>query len=445
MSEIKIDLLPSQKIFLSHKDDEEFAFCAGIGTGKSFACALWIIQRCLEHKESYLVASQTFTTTKTVQFKAITDTLDYLGLQEGKHYTYNKSELILEFKNGAVLRGGSSQAPNAVTGATKYDGCWFDESAIFSNEARRYMMGRCRGKRPDGTLIEPKYRYTGSPPIDGHTGWYKDFLLNHADKCVFASMEEAVGKTLSEKYFRGQIEVYGGVDNPICQAQVFGKVLDDGIGCYVFNKTCWHLTPKASQGFVSMGIDCAGTGRDFNVFTIVDDCGILHKRKVQNANVFEMNSITNELISRYGVQQVSIDCTGGFGSGIADFLDLNKNLDVRRVNFAQSATKTGEEGLRGVDNYANARAEMYFRLAQACRDGFFIDESEAIMLKELKAITYFINKSGKSQLIDKEELKEILGHSPDESDSLALAVYLRGEVDLHSTEKDTFYRPNRIY
>lgn len=443
--EVKIDLLPSQRKFLAHKDDEEFVFCAGIGTGKSFACALWIIQRCLEHGESYLVASQTFTTTKTVQFKAITDTLDFLGLQEGKHYTYNKSDLILEFFNKAVLRGGSSQAPNAVTGATKYDGCWFDESAIFSNEARRYMMGRCRGKRPDGTLIEPKFRYTGSPPIDGHTGWYKDFLLNHPDKCVFASMEEAVGKTLSERYFLNQIELYGGRENPICQAQVFGKVLDDGIGCYVFNKTCWHDFPKVSQGFASMGIDCSGTGRDFNVFTVVDECSILHKRKVQNANVFEMNSIANELVSKYNVRQVCIDTTGGFGSGIADFLDLNKNLEVHRINFSQQATRNGEEGLRGIDNYANARAEMYFKLAQYCRDGFYIDKAEDVLLKELKATTYFINKSGKSQLIEKDSLKEVLGHSPDESDSLALAMYMREYADLRSTEENSYYKPNRTF
>ena len=66
--EKKIDLLPSQRKFIDHDDDQEFAFCAGIGTGKSFACALWLLRRVLEHGESYLVASQTFTTTKTVQF-----------------------------------------------------------------------------------------------------------------------------------------------------------------------------------------------------------------------------------------------------------------------------------------------------------------------------------------------------------------------------------------
>ena len=352
----------------------------------------------------------------------------------------------MTFYNGAVVRGGSSEAPNAVTGATKFDGCWFDESAIFKNESRRYMMGRCRGKRPDGTLIEPKFRYTGSPPLEGHTGWYKDFLTDHQDKCVFASMEEAVGKTISKSYFENQIEIYGGRDNPICQAQVFGKVIDDGIGCYVFNNTCWHTQPQfTGRSIVSMGIDCAGSGRDFNVFTVIDASQILFIRKVNKASVFEMNSISQELINRYNVEQVAIDCTGGFGSGIADFLELNDKLDVKRVNFGQSATDVGEKGKRGCDLYANARAEMYFRLAQLCRDGFYIDSKEAELLRELKAQSYFVNKSGKSQIIDKDQIKQIIGHSPDTADSLALAAYLREEFALPNPGKDYNYKAVRLY
>lgn len=416
-----IKLLPSQKKFVSHQDEQEYAFLAGIGTGKSFATALWILQRVLQHGESYLVASQTFTTTKTVQFKAITDALQLLGIPEGKGYSYNKSELIMTFPNGACIRGGSSQAPNAVTGATKFDGCWFDEAAIFDNDARRYMMGRCRGMKEDGTLIKPKFRYTGSPPLEGHTGWFKDFCQMHPELVVNASMEEAVGKTLAREYFENQIEIYGGVDNPVCQAQVFGKIIDDNIGCYVFNNNCFHETEIAPDGYASMGIDCAGSGRDYNVFYVVDNTHIIAHHKIQQADTFQMNSIAQTLISKYNVKQVSIDCTGGFGNGIADMLSLNSALEVYRVNFGQ-----GSDDRDVNKSYANARCQLYFVLAEACRNGFYIDQEEQKdLVRQLKAQSYLINSSGKTQLLEKDAIKKIIGCSPDNSDALALAWYNR--------------------
>ena len=423
-----IKLLPSQLKFLKHTNDPEYAFCAGIGTGKSFACALWIVQRCLQYGESYLVASQTFTTTKTVQFKAITDALDLLDISS-KQYNYNKSELIITFPNGAVIRGGSSQAPNAVTGATKFDGCWFDEAAIFDNDARRYMMGRCRGVKEDGTLIKPKFRYTGSPPLEGHTGWYKQFCQEHPDKVVFASMEEAVGKTLAKEYFENQIEIYGGVDNPVCRAQVFGEIIDDGIGCYVFTKECFNKLDKVASGSRSMGIDCAGAGRDFNVFYVIDDNHILHKEKICQADLFKMNSIARELIAKYDVKQVSIDCTGGFGNGLHDMLSLNNDIEVIGVNFGQAANDK--------EHYANARAEMYFKLASACKGGFCVNENEVI--NQLKAQSYLINASGKTQLLEKEAIKKILGCSPDSSDALALAYYNRDKMSTLAQNSIDYY------
>lgn len=435
-----IKLLPSQKKFLAHMDDTEYAFCAAIGTGKSFACALWILNRVLAHNESYIIASQTFTTTKTVQFKAVVDAMDMLGLKEGVDYDYNKSDLIMTFPKGATLRGGSSQAPNAVTGATKYHGAWFDEAAIFSNEARQYIMGRCRGIDSNGNLIEPKYRYTGSPPLEGHTGWYKDFLQANPDKAVFASMEEAVGKTLSQVYFDSQVQIYGGVDNPVCRAQVFGEIIDDNIGCYVFNNNCFKDVELAPDGLASMGIDCSGSGRDYNEFWVVDNNHIYERKRLQTATVFEMNSIARELVDRYNVKQVSIDCTGGFGNGIADFLELNNNLDVYRVNFGQSPDRESDKKI-----YANARAAMYFNLAQACRNGFFIPKEYTDLVRQLKAQSYFINKSGKTQLLEKEQIKKIIGCSPDSSDALALAVYNRYRLANAGEDGNIQYKPLRMY
>jgi hypothetical protein len=67
---------------------------------------------------------------------------------------------------------------------------------------------------------------------------------------------------------------------------------------------------------------------------------------------------------------------------------------------------------------------MYNNLANAVKDGFFVN---TIKYKEifdaLKVTSYIINSQGKKALVPKEEIKAIIGQSPDALDSLALSFY----------------------
>jgi hypothetical protein len=133
------------------------------------------------------------------------------------------------------------------------------------------------------------------------------------------------------------------------------------------------------------------------------------------------------LVHKYGARQINIDTTGGFGNGLYDmcnrsFIVDGYEVEVIGTNFGQSAE----------DNkaYANARAEMYFRLGDRIRGGFYIDNEKA--REELKHTTYDVTSAGKIQLVKKEEIKALIGRSPDTADAIALAVYKRGDVAKHA-------------
>ena len=89
------------------------------------------------------------------------------------------------------------------------------------------------------------------------------------------------------------------------------------------------------------------------------------------------------------------------------------NIEVNGINFAQKATNENV--------YLNARAEMYFNLADKIREGFYIDDDK--IKEELQYTTYQINGSGKTLLCPKANIKELIGRSPDTSDALALSLY----------------------
>ena len=211
--------------------------------------------------------------------------------------------------------------------------------------------------------------------------------------------------------------------------EILGKILTGDVECAVFPADCFGRIWLPPRGIPSMGIDCAGYGRDFNVFYVIDDVHILEKFKVEVADTYEMNSIARRLISKYGIRQVSVDGTGGYGQGIYDILKIDPQLDVHFINFGGAAEENNK--------FANARAEMYFRLAEGMRREFRLDDAETE--EELRILSAETTTSGKSILIPKETIKKVLGRSPDSSDALALAYYMRKKLGSINIQTNSLY------
>lgn len=109
----------------------------------------------------------------------------------------------------------------------------------------------------------------------------------------------------------------------------------------------------------------------------------------------------------------------GYGQGILD-LAVAKGLPITGINFAQKAYS---------EEYPNARTEMYLEAARKIKtDGFYVDDT---CKQEFLAQSVTINNRGQQQLVPKDLVKKVLGHSPDTSDACALAIYAMN----HSTVK----------
>lgn len=217
--------------------------------------------------------------------------------------------------------------------------------------------------------------------------------------------------------------------------EIQGQILSGDIESAVFTSDCFGRMWQPPRGIPSMGIDCAGHGRDYNVFYVIDDVHILEKVKVQKADSFEMNSIARGLIQKYGIRQVTVDGTGGYGQAIYDFLKLDPSLQVYFTNFGQAAEDSA--------HFANARAEMFFRLAEAMKLEFRVDDAETE--EELRIISSDVNVSGKCILVSKDVIKKVLQRSPDSSDALALAYYNRKKMSSIDIAPNSLYKKIRMF
>ena len=113
--------------------------------------------------------------------------------------------------------------------------------------------------------------------------------------------------------------------------------------------------------------------------------------------------------------------SSGEGSGLADELAA-MGFPVNRVHFGANP---------GEPDYFDCRAEMFWQLAAAMREGMAIEPSDELE-EELSAIGATRSLKEKSVdgtrravywLMPKDEVKKQLGRSPDKADALALANY----------------------
>jgi hypothetical protein len=218
--------------------------------------------------------------------------------------------------------------------------------------------------------------------------------------------------------------------------------------------------PKLVRRAKAIGCD-PGEGGAETSWTIVDDLGIMEQMNEKTPDTSVTPNITIALIKQYNVQheQVLFD-RGGGGKQHVDTL-RERGYKVRSVGFGESVTMDIRRGMHTVaarrenieERYAyfNRRAEMYGELrllldpngggiypvgtderAVGGPNGFAISNKLSELRRQLAPIPLKYDTEGRLKLPPKnrrgensaeKSLSEILGCSPDRSDSLVLAVH----------------------
>ena len=355
-----------------------------------------------------LVMAQTYKALKINIFREIINRFREAGLKPSVNY----SEMSIRYGDGE-LYGFTYEAIDSTRGMTEIALLLLDELAYAPSTLLSTVTPCLRGA--GGSRIR-----FGTSPKKGSI-WNKWFKDTNVPKDVFtATMFD--NTELDEKDYQLQKDAIK--DDMQYRQEILGEILDDDVEFGIIHHSDYPKYKKLRSGKVKLGIDCAGSGADYNVFVVADDTQILETIKLQVANTFQMFSTADELISKYNVKRVNIDTTGGFGTGTLDMLKLKytgkrvdgqyvDTVEINGVNFGQKPN---------AERFVNARAEMYFNLVDKIRDeGFYVDDDE--IREELQYITYDITSNGKTLLKPKSEIKQLIGRSPDKSDALALAMY----------------------
>ena len=244
-----IQLLPHQLEAL-HATEKEILLSGGIGVGKSYTGAIWVVRKITENpKARILIGACTYSQLMNASVKTFTQLLDDLGIV----YKATLSGARKRIEIGkAVVYLYSLEKPDSIRGI-EVSHAWLDEVAFSTLKALQVVRGRLRWKEAKDRQI----LLTSSPC--GYNWLYDIFggtKLPKSKKLIRAKTEDNI--FLPNGYYSELVEQYGGVNSPLARQELFGEFvnLQEGAIYNLFNRGVNVLTCKLDKRFpVYVGCD----------------------------------------------------------------------------------------------------------------------------------------------------------------------------------------------
>lgn len=391
-----------QKEFVIDGFDEELRIAlTGISAGKSYALSLWIVLQCVRKPGIRgIVIAQNYRALTLVLIREIKNRCSEFGIK----INHNKSSNELVFPNGSILYAFSAESPDALLGLTEISMLCMDEAAYDNEEIYNNAKDRMRGGK-----YKSMTRLISSPnSTEKIQNWFSVLCKKYPSCVVHAT---AFDNPFTSEEFKNELKERYVEGSNMYRQQVLGEILDMDVASQIIMRNQFPESKRETDKVYWFGMDASGMGADSDMFVVIDKFGMVDHEERRESNTFEKAGIVSMLYDKYSIKTGNIDLTGGYGQGTFDMV-TEKGYDIGGVNFAQKAVD--------FEKYPNARTEMYLELAKAIKEGFWVNEE---VKKEMLAQSVFINNKGQVQLVPKEDVKKVLGHSPDLCDAVALAVY----------------------
>ena len=395
---IEIALLPHQKSFIQ-SNSNKVLLLAGRATGKSYVASIVAAMNLLQGKRM-IVLAQTFSALQRNIFQEIVNRLNEWHIE----YNYNRSSMFIQIGKG-ICYGYSYENIESLRGLTDISVCIADEIAL-ANDPESLFSALAPVMR--GKDIKPKM-YAMTTPRGG-SPWNELFKTDKSWDIVTATTFD---NTFLSKESIENMEA--SLSDDMKRQELYGDLLDMQVENAIVDVDRISSEPNGTDDVFYCGIDFARYGNDETVILVRNGYSIAEVVRLKDADTEDIVNRYLNLYSKYKPISTALDATGGYDIGFYDRLK-NTHPELIEVNF----------GAASPDNIClNNRSFIYNRLAEALKNGFCIklDKDGQEIRRALKYTTWTLTNNGKRQLIAKDKIKDIIGHSPDTTDALALSFY----------------------
>ena len=411
--------------YLFDKSTTEVLFGGAAGGGKSWVGCAWLILMCLKYpKTRYLMGRSKLDSLKKTTLNTFFEVCEAWGVTSGKHYHFNAGSNIIKFYNRSEIMLKDlflypSDRNFDNLGSLEITGAFIDEANQITEKAKNIVASRMRFKLDEYGLI-PKMLMTCNPAKNwvytqyyrpskaGKQKPYRKFIQSLVDDNEYIS-----------KYYKTQLQT---LDELSKQRLLFGNWEYDASNDALINfdsiLNMFNQKGKAGEKYISC--DVARFGSDKTVIMYWEGLQVKKIVTMLKSSIDEVVEAVRELQLKNEVilRNIIID-EDGVGGGAKDYL--------RCTGFTNNARALKKE------NYQNLKTQCYYKLADLINKGQIgiegidvngknnlIEELEQVRMKDA-------DKDNKLQVIPKDTVKDIIGRSPDFSDTMAMRMYY--EID----------------
>lgn len=422
--------------FLKDKVTEEVLYGGAAGGGKSALGCLWLIEMCQKYPGSrWLMGRSKLKTLKQTTLKTFFELTTKLKVKG--QFTYHQGDQTIYFNNGSeiILKDlftFPSDPDFESLGSLELTGAFIDECSQVDYKAWQMVKSRIRFKLGEFGLI-PKMLGTCNPAKN----WtYKEFYKPAKEKALelyrrFIGALPTDNPYLEPSYLQSLLRL----DKNSRERLYFGNweydddpsmLIDyDSIVDYFTTpeeyKTGYHIK---AEGLKYMTIDVARKGKDKTVFRIWHGWVCIARYSMDKSLVPETVAMARKLAEKNGVALTNIIADeDGVGGGVVDYLRCN--------GFVNNSTPL--EMLQGKEyvkpNYDNLKSQCSILMAEMItsrQSGEICDDDEVkeTTSEEMEQVKLKdIDKDGKLSIVPKDVVKEKLGRSPDEWDSIMMRYW----------------------
>ena len=402
------------------KDDEttELIYGGAAGGGKSALGCLWLIEMSLKYEGSrWLMGRSKLKTLKETTLNSFFDLTNELGLSS--QYTFNAQSNTIYWNNGSeiILKDlflYPSDPHFDSLGSLEITGAFIDECNQLVYKAWQVVKSRIRYKLKEFDLM-PKMLGTCNPAKNWtYKKFYKPNKANELPRQrKFIQALPTDNPHLPQSYLDSLLEL----DKASKQRLYFGNWEYDNdpatIISYDSILAYWNGNHIKPEGEHYLSIDVARKGKDKTVFRVWHGWNVIYRYSMGKSLVNEVVTKAIELQQEYKItNQHTVADEDGVGGGVVDYLGC-----IGFVNNSRAMMGENYDNLKSQCSILMAKKIERREVVEICRDGDIQDctseEMEQVKIKD-------IDKDGKLGVIPKDKVKELIGRSPDEWDSIMM-------------------------
>lgn len=413
--------------FLEDDKTTEVYYGGAAGGGKSSLGCYWQLKRRLKFPGTKgLIGRSELKTLKKTTLSSFFEVCQIQGLKAGLHYNYNQQDSIIHFPNKsqiilADLFAYPTDPEFDSLGSLEITDAFIDEAPQITEKAKNILKSRVRFKLTENNLI-PKLLMTGNPS----KGWaYNQFYKPSREKVLKADRQFIQALPGDNPHLPASyIESLKGLDRNSRERLLEGnwEYDDDPATLIGYEQILDCFTNSFVGGEVPyITCDVARFGTDKTVIGVWFDMTV-HLTAYRGISITETAQKIREAANRYHVPLSRIIADeDGVGGGVVDILGCNGFVNNSRP-FPNPIT--GED-----DNFFNLKSQCYFKLAEVINAGkMYIEcdepDMKADIIQELEQVKqYKMDRDTKRAIMPKEKVKEIIGRSPDYSDTLMMRMF----------------------